>query len=90
VSTKQLVNIYTLSDEHFEDQAIKVKKLFYKYKAKRLVVDGNGMGIGFVDYLVKPQIDPDTNEIWPDFGVYGGTQDDAVDEYKKYRTANCE
>jgi hypothetical protein len=48
------------------------------------------MGIGFVDYLVKPQIDPDTNEIWPDFGVYGGTQDDAVDEYKKYRTANCE
>jgi hypothetical protein len=64
--------------------------LFYKYKAKRLVVDGNGMGIGFVDYLVKPQIDPDTNEVWPDFGVYGGTQDDAVDEYKKYRTANCE
>ena len=48
------------------------------------------MGIGFVDYLVKPQIDPDTNEVWPDFGVYGGTQDDAVDEYKKYRTANCE
>ena len=90
VSTKQLVNIYTLSDEHFEDQAIAVKKLFYKYKAKRLIVDGNGMGIGFVDYLVKPQIDPDTNDVWPDFGVYGGTQEDAVDEYKKYRTDNCE
>ena len=90
ISTKQLVNIYTISDAHFEDQAIFVKKLFYKYKAKRLIVDGNGMGIGFVDYLVKPQIDPDTNEVWPDFGVYGGTQDDAVDEYKKYRTANCE
>ena len=89
-SLKQLVNIYTFDDEHFEDQAIKVKKLFYKYKARRLVVDGNGPGVGFIDYLVKPQIDPDTNEIFPDFGVYGGTKVDVEQDYKKYRTANCE
>ena len=31
---KSLVNMYTMSDDHFEDQAIKLKKLFYKYKAK--------------------------------------------------------
>lgn len=43
VSLKQLVNIYPLEAEHFEDQAILVKKLFYKYKAKRLVLDGNGL-----------------------------------------------
>ena len=83
---KQLVNIFTFSDEHFEDQAIKVKKLFYKYNARRLVVDGNGLGIGFVDYLVKPQVDPDTNEVFADFGVYN----DDEGYYKKYRTANCE
>lgn len=87
---KQLVNIYTFDDEHFEDQAIKVKKLFYKYNARRLVVDGNGPGVGFIDYLVKPQIDPDTNEIFPDFGVYGGTKTDVDQEYKKYKTENCE
>nr|DAG86641.1 MAG TPA: terminase large subunit [Caudoviricetes sp.] len=86
VSLKQLVNIFTLSDEHFEDQCIKVKKLFYKFKAKRLVIDGNGLGIGLLDYLVKPQIDPDTNELFPDFGVYN--DDDGY--YKKYRTQNCE
>lgn len=40
---KSIVNIYTYRDEHFEDQAIKLKKLFYKYKARRLVVDGNGL-----------------------------------------------
>ena len=85
-SLKQLVNIYTMSDEHFEDQAIKVKKLYYKYNAKRLVVDGNGLGIGFIDYLVKPQIDPDTNEIFTDFGVYN----DDENYYKKFQTANCE
>ena len=86
VSLKQMVNIFTFSDEHFEDQAIKVKNLFYKFNARRLVVDGNGLGIGFVDYLVKPQIDPDTNEVFPDFGVYN----DDEGYYKKYRTENCE
>lgn len=86
VSLKQLVNIFTLTDEHFEDQCIKVKKLFYKFKAKRLVIDGNGLGIGLLDYLVKPQIDPDTNELFPDFGVYN----DEDGYYKKYRTQNCE
>jgi len=42
-----------MSDEHFEDQAIKLKKLFYKYKARRLVIDANGLGIGLIDYMVK-------------------------------------
>lgn len=40
---KSLVNIYTLSDMHFEDQAIQIKKLFYKYKARQIVLDGNGL-----------------------------------------------
>ena len=86
VSLKQLVNIYTMADEHFEDQAIKLKKLFYKYKARRLVVDGNGLGIGLMDYMVKQQIDADTNEVFADFGVYN----DEDGYYKKYQTQNCE
>ena len=85
-SIKSLVNMYTLSDEHFEDQSIKLKKLFYKYNAKRLIIDANGMGIGLLDYLIKPQIDPDTGDTFPDFGVYN--DDDGY--YKKYRTTNCE
>lgn len=86
VSLKQLVNIYTMADEHFEDQAIKLKKLFYKYKARRLIVDGNGLGIGLMDYMVKQQIDADTSEVFADFGVYN--DDDGY--YKKYQTQNCE
>ena len=83
---KTLVNIYTLSDEHFEDQSIKLKRLFYKYNAKRLIIDANGMGIGLLDYLIKPQVDPDTGDTYPDFGVYN----DEEGYYKKYRTPNCE
>jgi hypothetical protein len=51
---KSLVNIDTRNDEHFENQAIWLKKLYYKYKARRLVIDGNGVGLGLIDYMIKP------------------------------------
>lgn len=89
-SIKKLVNIITLNDEHFGDQALKLKKLYYQYKAKRIIIDANGAGIGLVDYMVKPTIDTETNETLPDFGVYAGTQADAADYYKRYRTPDCE
>ena len=82
---KSLVNIYTFEDEHFEDQAIKIKKLFYKYNARRVVIDGNGLGIGLLDYMVKKQIDTN-GDVFPDFGVYNDP--DAF--YKKYRTNDTE
>ena len=85
-SIKSLVNIVTISDGHFEDQAIALKKLYYKYKAKALVVDGNGLGIGLIDYLVKPQFNPDTGDVIPDFGVIN----DPDRYYKKYQTKDCE
>ena len=85
-SFKTLVNIYTIHNEHFEEQAIALKRLFYKYKARRIVIDANGLGIGLVDYMVKTQIDPDTNDTYPDFGV----ENDIDGEYKRFRTASCE
>ena len=84
-SIKSLVNIYDLNEDHFEDQAINIKKLYYKYKAKRIVIDGNGLGIGLVDYLVKPQ-HLENGDVLPDFGVYN----DDDNFYKKYRTKECE
>lgn len=80
-SIKSLVNIVTFNDEHFEDQAIRIKKLYYKYNARRVVIDGNGLGIGLMDYMVKSQVDSSGDEL-PDFGVYNDTDK----FYKKYRT----
>lgn len=42
-SLKSLVNIYTITAEHFGDQALELKKLYYRYHARRLVIDGNGL-----------------------------------------------
>ena len=87
---KSLVNIDVMENTHFETQAIWLKKLFYKYKAKRIVIDGNGLGLGLMDYMVKSQIDPDTGDTYPDFGVYGGNNADAADSFKQYKTPNTE
>ena len=83
---KSLVNIYTFSDEHFEDQALKIKKLYYKFKAKRVVIDANGLGIGLMDYMIKRQVDPVNGDTYPPFGVYN----DDEGYYKKYRTPDTE
>ena len=83
---KSLVNIYTFSNEHFEDQAIKLKKLYYQYKARRIVIDANGIGHGLVDFMVKSQTDVETGITYPDFGVYN----DEDGFYKKHKTANTE
>ena len=82
---KSLVNIYTMSDTHMEDQAILIKKLFYRYKARTVVIDGNGVGLGLVDYMVKSQND-ENGDFFPDFGV----ENDDEAYYKKYRTQNTE
>lgn len=86
VSIKSLVNLYTLTNMHFEDQAIWAKRLFYKYKARRIVIDANGLGIGLVDYMVKRQTDPLTGDEYPDFGV----ENDDEGYYKRFKTADTE
>lgn len=42
---KSLVNIYTYEAEDFEVQAIKLKRLYYKYKARIMSIDANGVNI---------------------------------------------
>lgn len=70
---KQLVNVHTYKGNmHFEDQSIYVKELVEKFKAKMVVIDGNGLGRGLVDYLVK-------EDKYPSYSV---VNDDSYDKYK--------
>ena len=85
-SIKSLVNVYSYNSEHFEEQAIHLKKLFFKYKARSIIIDANGIGGGLVDYMVKSQVDPEDSSIIPPFGVEGGSYEEASQDYKKYKT----
>ena len=85
-ATKTLVNLYTYEAEHFENQSINIKRLYYKYLPRRVAVDANGLGIGLVDYLVKKQ-ETEEGETLPPFGVYNLTE---YPEYKQYITSDTE
>lgn len=87
IATKSVVNIYTYEAEDFEQQAIALKKLYYKYRAKKLVIDGNGPGIGLIDFMTKNQTDPETGEDLLCFGVGDGTSEDALAPYRKIKGA---
>jgi hypothetical protein len=87
---KSLVNIFTYEAEDFEAQAIKLKKLYYKYKARVLAIDANGLGVGLIDFMTKTQVDPDSGEDLIPFGVAGGTNEDIMEQYKKVRGIGVE
>lgn len=82
---KNLVNLYTFEAEHFETQAINIKKLYFKYNARTAVIDGHGLGLGLVDYMVKDQMDED-GSLLPNFGVEN--DDDFDNMYKQFKTAD--
>lgn len=87
---KSLVNLYSYEAEDFEAQAIKIKKLFYKYKARVAAIDANGLGAGLIDFMTKGQEDPETGEYLPPFGVGGGTSDEFNEQYRKIKGAGVE
>ena len=87
---KSLVNIYTYDAEHFEIQAINIKRLYYKYKARIVAIDANGLGVGLVDFMTVAQTDPENGDVLPAFGVEGGTADDVMDQYKKVKGPDVE
>ena len=76
---KTLVNLYTFEEEHFEYQAIHIKKLFYRYHCKKAAIDTNGLGIGLLDFMVKAQ-ETDDGQYLPPFGI----QNDEDGVYKTY------
>lgn len=89
-SLKSIVCFHSKEGSIMREQAIWLKRLYYKYKARSLVIDGNGLGIGLTDEMVLSQEDPETGDYLPPFGVEGGTYENAGQEYKKYKTDDTE
>lgn len=63
VKSVQLVNLVNLPNGmNFTGQAIIVKRLKNIFKANKVIIDGNGLGVGLVDELLKLHIDPITGD----------------------------
>ena len=78
-SIKSLVNLFTYEAQHFEQQAINIKRLYYRYKARKIALDTNGLGIGLLDFMVKAQ-QTDDGQYLPPFGI----ENDEQGVYKGY------
>jgi hypothetical protein len=57
---------------HFEDQSIYIKELVEKFNASMVCIDGNGLGRGLIDYLVKED----------KYRSYSVVNDDSYNKYK--------
>lgn len=86
LAIKTLVNLYTFDEEHFQAQALKIKRLYYKYNPRAIVIDGNGLGVGLIDCMVVQTVDDDTRETYPPFGIIN----DPDGLYKKFITDDTE
>ena len=64
-----LVNLYVLGRQSqtktFNQQAIELKKIIRAFNPREVVVDTNGLGIGFADELIREQIDEFGNTYEP-------------------------
>lgn len=59
----QIINMINLPNGmNFTGQAIVIKRLKSIFLAKKVILDGNGLGVGLVDELLKSHIDPVTGE----------------------------
>ena len=63
ISTMQIVNVLGVTNKmNFKNQACLIKKLKKNYRAKMVIVDGNGIGSGLVDQLLLDSYDSVTGE----------------------------
>lgn len=83
-STKHLVNLVSLEQMHFSEQAIEIKLLYNKYRPERVVIDGAGLGAGLIDELIKPQVDVRTNQYLNPWGV----MNDEKGYYTQFKTSD--
>lgn len=68
-----LVNIYIIgkndNSRHFEKQALELKKIIEAFNPREVVIDGNGLGVGLLDFMVRPTID-ENGKIYPPYGSF--------------------
>lgn len=89
VLKSKLVNIYVLGrnadDKHFERQAIDLKKIIRDFNAREVVIDANGIGVGLLDFMIKPNLDLMTGITFPAYGVFNNK-----DYQKDGQPGDCE
>lgn len=82
-----LVNLFILGktedEKVFDNQVLELKRLIQRFQPREVVIDINGLGIGFADCMIKETFDPATNTFLPAYGFFNR------DEYDLIQPRNC-
>lgn len=72
--TCNLVNLYVLgkteNEKVFDIQVLELKRLIQRFNPKEVIIDINGLGIGFADCMIKETFDPATQTFLPAYGFF--------------------
>lgn len=67
---KKLVNIEVLPEKlHFEHQAARIKEMIEVYQPREVVIDGNGLGVGLMDYMIQYSKHDVSGMVYPPYGA---------------------
>lgn len=88
--TCSIVNVYVLgkteNEKVFDRQVIELKRLIRRFNPREVVLDVNGLGVGFADFMIKESLDPITGEVLPAYGFI----DDHDYGYSDIQPRNCQ
>lgn len=74
----------TAEEKSFYRQAIDLKRLIQLYQPREVVIDTNGIGVGFGEVMTQSQFDNQTGETFPPYGFFND------DNFKKIQPHDCE
>jgi len=70
--TCSVVNVYVLGktedEKVFDRQVVELKRLIKRFNPREVVLDINGLGVGFADFMIKESLDPITGQVLPAYG----------------------
>lgn len=82
-----VVNIYVIGKtpetKSFPAQSLELKQIIDAFKPREVVVDANGMGIGFMDFLAQETPDPANGKTYPGYCSIN------LDSHNKKMYPNC-
>lgn len=82
---KKLVNLEVLPEKlHFENQAARIKEMIEAYSPREVVIDGNGLGVGLMDYMIQYSRHDISGMVYP---PYGATNDE---DYLNKQPRDCQ
>ena len=88
--TCHIVNVYVLGktedEKVFDRQVVELKRLIKRFNPREVVLDINGLGVGFADFMIKESTDPITGEVLPAYGFL----DDHGYGYEEIQPRNCQ